>query len=182
MSNYKPSYFSREVAATLRGILARHELKQADMAALCGVSQSQFSKIIRGTRPMTLDQFAALADYVNHDYDDILISAYYKVIDYGISASPVRLEGIDSTRVRIHDQHLDDWAQSAAERMEISEDSEVIELSVHGITKDGIRVDPHAERNQERPGRGEEVEYRRQVDQMLAARDRSRDRGEENYD
>lgn len=62
MTNYEPTLIFREIAARLRGRIARFDLNQADLAKICGVSQSQFSKIIRGTRPMTVDQLAAVCE------------------------------------------------------------------------------------------------------------------------
>lgn len=61
MTDYTPTRFSAELVSRLRGEIARHDVSQSDLAILCNVSQSQFSKIIRGVRPITLDQAAALA-------------------------------------------------------------------------------------------------------------------------
>lgn len=117
MSNYAPTYFSRKVVAELRGVLAMYDLKQEEIASLCGVSQSQFSKIIRGVRPMTLDQFAAICDYVNHDYEDLLLGAVGQINEYGFSASPVKMAGLDPTLVPVDQDKRDPWALEAAERM-----------------------------------------------------------------
>jgi transcriptional regulator with XRE-family HTH domain len=54
--NYEVSDLTRLIASRIRGLMAQHGVKQAEMAAAIGVSQSQLSKMIRGVRPIDIDQ------------------------------------------------------------------------------------------------------------------------------
>lgn len=53
---------SERMLERFRDELYRQRVTQHQAAAICGVSQSQFSKIIRGVRPMTVEQMFKLAD------------------------------------------------------------------------------------------------------------------------
>lgn len=76
MTNYEPSALSKESCARLRGLIARFDVNQADLAIICDVSQSQFSKIIRGVRPMTIDQLAALCEALDVDVLEFLTGVH----------------------------------------------------------------------------------------------------------
>jgi transcriptional regulator with XRE-family HTH domain len=89
VNNYAPTTFAQQVTARLRGLIARYDLNQVDLAELCDVSQSQFSKIIRGVRPMSLDQFAALCDALDVDYLELLEEVREYISARVIQASPV---------------------------------------------------------------------------------------------
>ncbi len=67
MSDYTPTFVAKQIAARLRGAIAQHNISQAQLAIICDVSQSQFSKIIRGVRPMTVDQLVALSEALGID-------------------------------------------------------------------------------------------------------------------
>lgn len=51
-----PGPLSQEVAAVLRGELARNKLTQADLATATGISASQMSMILNGTKHADLEQ------------------------------------------------------------------------------------------------------------------------------
>jgi len=72
VSDYTPTFVAKQVAARLRGAIAQHSISQAELAILCDVSQSQFSKIIRGVRPMTVDQLVVLAEALGLDLGAML--------------------------------------------------------------------------------------------------------------
>lgn len=50
-----------EVAAILRAEIARHRFTQAEVAYGAGVDQSQMSKMLRGVRPISIDQLYRVA-------------------------------------------------------------------------------------------------------------------------
>lgn len=122
MTNYEPTAFSREVCARLRGLIARYDVNQADLALLCDVSQSQFSKIIRGVRPLSVDQLAALGEALDIDLPEFLTEVDEFVRNRDFRAAPLRYvedgERLD-VPVAIYDQHvtLDPWAKAAHARM-----------------------------------------------------------------
>ena len=62
MPNYVITDLTRQTASILRGLIARYGVTQQQMAEAVGVSQSQLSKMIRGVRPIDLDQLAAMCE------------------------------------------------------------------------------------------------------------------------
>lgn len=118
MSNYTPTYFSRELTALLRGLIARYQVSQEVLAIACDMSQSQFSKVIRGVRPMTLDHFAAICDTLGHDMDDVLLEVTARITEYAITASPVTFSehGERLAVAQPSGMKPDPWAESSKER------------------------------------------------------------------
>jgi transcriptional regulator with XRE-family HTH domain len=120
VTNYAPTAFSREITARIRGYIARFDLNQVDLAVLCDVSQSQFSKIIRGIRPMTVDQLAAICDAIGIDITDLAREAQQFVDERDLTAAPIRYVQ-DGIRVNNPDPYideaLDDWATAAKHRL-----------------------------------------------------------------
>jgi transcriptional regulator with XRE-family HTH domain len=112
---------SREIISRLRGQIARFDVNQADLAVLCDVSQSQFSKIIRGTRPMTLDQLVVICDALAIDLGHLMreVEDFLGERDLG-QASPIVYveEGgrLDEPYER-DDSWLDDWGKAARRRL-----------------------------------------------------------------
>lgn len=120
MSNYQPTRFAAELTARLRGAVARYDINQAVLAALCGVSQSQFSKIIRGLRPMSVDQYAVLCDALEIHPDQLAQEVEEFLADRpNAEPSPIRLvdegERRGVTFVRPESQ-MDAWALEAKRR------------------------------------------------------------------
>lgn len=68
MPDYAPRDLTRYVAGVIRAEMAKQGVSQEEMADVAGVSQSQFSKMIRGVRPITIDQFAAIAEALDIDF------------------------------------------------------------------------------------------------------------------
>ncbi|MFJ4166326.1 helix-turn-helix domain-containing protein [Microbacterium sp. NPDC089698] len=89
MNAYAPTAVSKEIASRLRGQIARYDVSQAELAMVCGVSQSQFSKIIRATRPMTVDMLAAICDALGIDMGDLIASVEALISNQALHASPV---------------------------------------------------------------------------------------------
>ncbi len=121
MSNYEPTAFSSEAIKRLRGLIARYDINQAELAVLCDVSQSQFSKIIRGIRPMTLDQFAALCDALDVSVDDFVNDVTEYLANRQLHASPLIYvedeDRLDPPLPWSGTMALDPWATAAAERL-----------------------------------------------------------------
>ncbi len=121
MSNYSPTTAAREIIDRIRGLIARYDVSQAELAVLCDVSQSQFSKIIRGTRPMSLDQLVIICDALAIDLGQLVSEVEDFVMDRGLPASsPIYYveEGrrLPEVSERLP-EHFDAWAQAAWERL-----------------------------------------------------------------
>lgn len=121
MNDYRPTAFSAEVTAILRGMIARFDINQVDLAQLCDVSQSQFSKIIRGVRPMTLDQLAVICGALGASVDEVVEQATEYTTNRSLFASPlVFVQDGDRLERPIEPPfaYLDKWAQSAYGRVD----------------------------------------------------------------
>lgn len=120
MNNYAPTDISKEIASRLRGQIARYDVSQAELAVLCNVSQSQFSKIIRATRPMTVDQLATICDALAIDMGELLSSVETLIDNQGAHASA--LSYVDE-EIRFDEPYqwsadmLDAWGQAALTRI-----------------------------------------------------------------
>ena len=75
MSNLPPSVLTREVAAILRAARARRNVTQAELAKAAEVSQSQVSKMLLGSRPITVDQLDLMCQALRIDIVDVLVEA-----------------------------------------------------------------------------------------------------------
>lgn len=119
MTDYEPTGFYREITARLRGFIARFEINQADLAILCDVSQSQFSKIIRGTRPMTVDQLAVICDALSVNMEQLVGEVERFINDRDQLPSPVHFvidEQREENPTRYKDADLDGWGRAAGAR------------------------------------------------------------------
>ncbi|MDQ1111091.1 transcriptional regulator with XRE-family HTH domain [Microbacterium testaceum] len=121
MSNYSPTTVAREIIDRVRGLIARYDVSQAELAVLCDVSQSQFSKIIRGTRPMSLDQLVIICDALAIDLGQLVSEVEDFVADRDLPASsPIYYveEGrrLPEAAERLP-EHFDAWAQAAWDRL-----------------------------------------------------------------
>ena len=67
--------FTREVGALLRARIARLGLTQAETAEASGISSSQFSKMLKGTRNIDLDQLDKICYYLGLDMIDVIPEA-----------------------------------------------------------------------------------------------------------
>src|SRR3546814_15326237 len=106
--SYTPTAFYREITSRIRGHIARFDINQADLAVLCDVSQSQFSKIIRGVRPMTIDQLAVICDAIEIDVIALVSDVETFVQERSESPSPMRYV-LDQERVYAPEQSDANW-------------------------------------------------------------------------
>lgn len=112
---------TREIISRLRGQIARFDVSQAELAVLCDVSQSQFSKIIRGTRPMSVDQLVVICDALAIDLGELTREVEDFLADRDLGqASPIVYveEGgrLDKPYERSEDW-LDEWGKAARARL-----------------------------------------------------------------
>lgn len=117
MANYEPTRFSAELIARLRGQIARFDINQAQLALLCDVSQSQFSKIIRGVRPATIDQVAVICEVLELDMGKLFAEVEEFVSSEDSYSSPVIFVSAErklSEPRRIDHRRLDDWGKNVA--------------------------------------------------------------------
>ncbi|MER7522592.1 helix-turn-helix transcriptional regulator [Microbacterium oxydans] len=123
MTNYHPTVLASEIASRLRGQIARYDISQAELAALCDVSQSQFSKIIRGTRPMTVDQMAVICSALEIDLGELLASVERFLENRDLVSSPVLYveEEVRLAQPQVRTpEYLDSWGRAALERIQAS--------------------------------------------------------------
>lgn len=122
MTDYAPTAFSREIAARIRGYVARYDVAQADLAILCDVSQSQFSKILRGVRPMTVDQMAVICEALGVDMSLLVMEVWNFVKERDLGSSPVIYVEFDErlvTPIVWRDDVLDAWGKQALARIDV---------------------------------------------------------------
>lgn len=117
---YTPTRFTRELVSRLRGLMARYDVNQAELALLCDVSQSQFSKMIRGTRPMTVDHMIVISEALGQDISEII--AEVQAFMNGLAEIPSPLHYV-SGGVRVGDptpvpdSELDQWGRATLARL-----------------------------------------------------------------
>lgn len=75
MTDSPISDLTRLVAATIRGQMAQHGVTQAEMADALGVSQSQFSKMLRGVRSINLDELDGMCVALGLATSDVIKQA-----------------------------------------------------------------------------------------------------------
>lgn len=142
MSNYESTAFSSEIVARFRGLIARYDINQADLAVLCDVSQSQFSKIIRGVRPISLDQFVALCDALDVSVDEIISDVTEYLANRHLHASPVQYVEDESRLPEPRPWHrgirLDPWAEAAGARLGVGDQRDDFDL----VANDSINEFP----------------------------------------
>lgn len=134
MTEYIPSFVTEQLVARIRGAIAQHDISQARLAVLCDVSQSQFSKIIRGTRPMTLDQMFVIAEAIDADLPALVEQVESLADNVAMLTAPiVYVENglrLPEPEVRLPG-HLDAYGRRAHER-----------LVAAGMLAGGSTVDP----------------------------------------
>lgn len=112
---------AREITDRLRGQIARFDVNQAELAVLCDVSQSQFSKIIRGARPMTVDQLVVICDALAIDVGQFMqeVEDFVRHLDFDLTSPVVYVEDgrrTDEPFARDEDW-LDPWGKAAYSRL-----------------------------------------------------------------
>lgn len=155
MINYAPTAFAREMAARIRGYVARYDVAQADLAVLCDVSQSQFSKILRGVRPMTVDQMTVICEALGVDASELVSEVWMFIRERDAMSSPVVFveegERLD-TPYHWQASILDAWGQAARTRLNVGgateDDNHAADLREDfdlAASDDASAVDPNRE-------------------------------------
>ncbi|GGO59003.1 hypothetical protein GCM10010910_00910 [Microbacterium nanhaiense] len=136
MNNYTATAFSREAMSRLRGLIARFDINQADLAVLCDVSQSQFSKMVRGLRPMSVDQLAVTLEALGQDIGKFVTEIESFLANRAEYSSPIQYVIDDEREVDaapFSDSMLDGWGRAARARLVPSDvsgrDDDVEEMS-----------------------------------------------------
>lgn len=73
--NYDVNDLTRLIASRIRGLMAQHGVKQAELAESINVSQSQLSKMLRGVRPIDLDQLDGMCLALGQQLSAIIAEA-----------------------------------------------------------------------------------------------------------
>jgi transcriptional regulator with XRE-family HTH domain len=66
-----PTETNIDVAANLRAEIARRQLRQADLAAIWGISEMAVSRRVNGAVPLSADQTAAAAEWLGLSIADL---------------------------------------------------------------------------------------------------------------
>lgn len=122
MTDYAPTAFAREIAARIRGYVARYDVSQADLAVLCGVSQSQFSKMLRAVKPISIDQLTVVCEALGVNLPLLVSEVWSHVQERGMGSSPVVYVEYDERLVNpmLWDARvLDAWGRQALERLDV---------------------------------------------------------------
>ncbi|QIK63664.1 helix-turn-helix transcriptional regulator [Leucobacter viscericola] len=99
MNDYETQDLTRHVAGTIRGLMAQYGVNQAEMAEAIGVSQSQLSKMTRGTRPISLDHFHAMCWALGASATDVLSLSEQFVSEHNSPAPSLRIYVEDGRRL-----------------------------------------------------------------------------------
>jgi transcriptional regulator with XRE-family HTH domain len=75
MTDDLPGPLTREVAGIIRGLMARYNVSQTELAEVVGVSQSQLSKMTRGIRDISIDQLDLMCEAFTIEIQDVLEEA-----------------------------------------------------------------------------------------------------------
>lgn len=166
MRNYKPTRFSEELIARIRGIIARYDVNQAELAILCQVSQSQFSKMIRGVRPTSIDQLAVIGAALEIDLGALISEVENFVMAEGTWSSPV---GLVADYRKLEQpyvpelERLDEWGQQARAAYEESpfrsalpQDATITPLNVGRDEEDALDDYEQKAARETDPDRGED--------------------------
>lgn len=113
MTDYETRDLTRQVAGIIRAAMAKHNVTQTEMAVAVGVDQSHLSKMVRGMKPISIDQLAAMAWALDLDVSQIIRDAEDALKDYMIpAAAPVRYVS-DGIRNEAPEDDRDWWASKA---------------------------------------------------------------------
>lgn len=106
-----PGTLSIYVAGALRGLLARYQIRQVDMAKVLGISQSHMSLILRGARPIDLDQFVTMCTALGVSAADLLDEAE----SFRATHRPSRVDVLVPKPVRVAEVAVDVVPRSRTE-------------------------------------------------------------------
>ncbi len=112
MNDYDTLDLTRHVAGQLRALMARYGVSQSQMAESVGVSQSQLSKMVRGVKPITIDQLDAMCWSLGVDSWEILREAEEFLASHD-RALPGRLVFVEHGVALSEPRHVTDNRKSA---------------------------------------------------------------------
>ena len=103
--------YGAEVARLLNARKGEVGISLRAMERACGVEQSQISRMLRGLKPMTVDEFMAICGVLS-----VTPSAVLRVVDahLGITRPPLQVEDLDvpdvdaAAALRGYDPSIDD--------------------------------------------------------------------------
>ncbi|AGW41702.1 hypothetical protein O159_16530 [Leifsonia xyli subsp. cynodontis DSM 46306] len=120
MADYSPTQYAIEITSRLRGLIARYDINQEELALICNVSQSQFSKLIRGVRPMSIDQVAVVLEALGQDFGAFMMEIDSFLMTSDEYSSPISYvdeqRKLPKPRTWTNDM-LDAWGRSTLARM-----------------------------------------------------------------
>lgn len=70
---HMPTETTTDVAANLRAEIARRQKRQADLAAIWGISEMAVSRRVNGAVPLSADQTQAAAAWLGMDVADLFV-------------------------------------------------------------------------------------------------------------
>ena len=76
-----PSYLTSRIASRLRGRISQGNVTQGELAEVVGISQSQISKLLRGTRVFNVDELDAVCQALGLDAGEVVATAYSEATD-----------------------------------------------------------------------------------------------------
>ena len=143
--DYETRDLTRQAAALLRGLMARYDVSQRDLANSANLSQSQVSKILRGVKPVTVDELNAMCFALGTDASTLLTEAhnFIRGID---SPIPARFIYVDEGLRLAEPYDTSDWGSESridlptskrATRSNVTsskngEDPKAVEVIFHG--------------------------------------------------
>lgn len=88
--------FSEQVVANLREIISSKGLKQADVGRYANISESQFSRVLKGSVQLSLNQLADIASGLEMNVIDVITfpDKYYKLSE---SEADTRCQEVKAT-------------------------------------------------------------------------------------
>lgn len=110
-----PSPFARRVGGAVRALMARHQVKQVELATVLGVNQSGISYRLSGRTPFDVNELATIARLFGMTVADLVQDAEQPRSDdpdrgqlYARRDSNPQPAGLESTVVRAQFPHHDD--------------------------------------------------------------------------
>lgn len=87
---YVPTQLTTEVAAVLRGILGREQIRQSTVAEVTGISQSHISKLLRGLKRIDIDALDNIARLIGVEASAIIATAEHNIQQQQANVTPLR--------------------------------------------------------------------------------------------
>lgn len=92
-------HLTQEIAGIIAGMMTRYKVSQTEMAGPVGVAQSHLSKMLRGLRPINIDQLEIMCAVLGVEVTKIVDEAVSEVNNKGLwpEVRALVLEGIRQT-------------------------------------------------------------------------------------